>query len=151
MATAAQELQARVAEMTDAELLALCEAVSAELKRREAAGEPEVPPGQYAAPVRDGCVSQADLGGFETHRRGQNWVATVRSDKTQPGGLARAFWAKASGSWRHLPEGLKAGDVLEVAHEYTTGSGRNDKDRNYVRVTAVTATLLHFDDCAKPS
>lgn len=139
-----------LAGLDDGELTALRDRVEAELAAR-AAARTAGPESQYCADIRNGCVDQEELGGYESHRRGKNWVATVVADKSQPGGLSRDFWAKASGSWRHLPADIKAGDVLEIAHEYTTGGGRCDKSRNYIKVVAVTESGLHFDDCGKPN
>jgi hypothetical protein len=101
------------------------------------------------AVVKNGCVDQGPIH-YESHKRGRNWMATVTADKTKPGGLARSFWDKGTTSWRKLPAGLMAGDVVEVAGEYVTGGGRNDKDRIYIRIVAVEAGRLLYAVAEKP-
>lgn len=99
--------------------------------------------------IRDGCIDQAEIS-YETHRRGKNWIATVVADKTQKGGLRRDFWTKTTTSWRRIPGNLQIGDVLEVAAEYVTGSGRNDKARVYRRVRTVGGGILTLEKVSKP-
>ncbi len=102
--------------------------------------------------IRDGCIDQAEIR-FESHRRGRNWIATVTPNKAIPGagGLERTFWTKTTTSWRKVPEDLQIGDVLEVAAEYVSGSGKNDRDRVYRRVRSIGDGIITLDVTTKPS
>lgn len=60
-------------------------------------------------------------------------------------------WSGCEKKWATRWPSGSAGDVLEVAHGYVTGSGRNDKDRNYVVVVALAGDELYFNDCVKPN
>ncbi len=87
----------------------------------------------YAYAVEDGCVENLD---YEAHKRGKNWIATVKADRASPGGLAREFWRHGSGRWYKAPS-LTAGDVIEMGGDYYTGRGSARRDRRYVLVVRV--------------
>lgn len=84
----------------------------------------------------DGVFLQSDVGVYETHNRGKNWVAVVEADRNAPGGLARDFLGRGRGEKVEADE-IEAGDQLEVAGDYYTMKGRKSPSRSYVRVLAV--------------
>lgn len=87
----------------------------------------------YAYAIEDGCVENLD---YESHKRGTNWIATVTPNRAAPGGLDRVFWKHGSGAWYKAPE-IKAGDVIEMAGDYTSARGNRTRDRRYVLVVRV--------------
>ena len=89
----------------------------------------------YAYAIEDGCVENLD---YETHKRGKNWIATVKPDRGAPGGLDRFFWVHGSGRWYKAPS-LAAGDVIEMGGDYYTGRGIKKTDRRYILVVRVEA------------
>jgi len=86
-----------------------------------------------------GCIENMM---FNDHIRAKNWVATVTMDKTQPGGLARKFWAKGSTGWVEIPADFELGMVIEFAGDYYTGSGRKDARRGYARLVGAQVDHL---------
>ena len=95
--------------------------------------------------IEDGCIDQSDIN-YENHKRGRNWIATVQNNKKAPGGYDRDFWDRASGSYKEIPENLKAGDKIEVAADYSTASGSRRPDREYYKVISVTGTKLTLSE-----
>jgi|GEM_PF-3174384 len=93
--------------------------------------------------IETGCINNFN---FETHKRGKNWIATVQKDRKSPGGLAREFWQRGSGSWCAIPTDLAAGDVLEFAGDYYSGGGSKRPQREYVKVIAITETYVEVTD-----
>lgn len=94
--------------------------------------------------VDHGALTDAPV--WESHARGTNWAATITAiDPAKPGGLDRAFWQRARGDFLYLlPErGVRVGDALEFAGDYTTASGNRSPNRWYGVVTEIgTATLV---------
>jgi len=132
--------------LTDEDLATLYTAIVAERERRTAA---ERPPDAVVVTIDTGHVDQAIIG-YEPHRRGSNWIATVTHDPASPGGLARTFWAKGSGSYRAIPETVAEGDIIEVAHDYTSGGGNRSRNRDYYRLWAVTSAEVILVATTKP-
>ena len=89
--------------------------------------------------VAQGYIDQRDLG-YEDHKRGTNYIATVSFDPSQPGSLAREFWLKGSGSFKAIPSNIMTGEFIEVAHDYTSSGGNRNRRRDYFRVVS------HNDD-----
>lgn len=85
----------------------------------------------YVYQIEDGCLENLD---YQTHSRGKNWIAYVRPDRSEPGGLAREFFSKGSGRWFKMPRPPVPGDVIEMAGDYYTGRGSKRPDRRYVYV-----------------
>jgi hypothetical protein len=84
-----------------------------------------------------------EVPGYESHKRGTNWMASVRPDPRSPGGLARDFWERGRGRYYYMvPAGLTPGDVLECGHDYTTGGGNRHRSREYGVVIEVTPERL---------
>lgn len=94
-------------------------------------------------------IDQRELG-YEDHRRGTNYIATVQFAPSQPGGLSREFWAKGSGSFRAVPDNLEIGDFIEVAHDYTSGCGNRSRKRDYYRIVSVSEGELEFTEDFAP-
>ena len=69
-----------------------------------------------------GYVDQSEVA-YEKHKRGRNWVATVRFDPAAPNSLARAFWKRGSGSYVAVPASLAVGEVLEFGADYYSCGG----------------------------
>jgi len=86
-------------------------------------------------PIETQCIENFN---YETHKRGRSWIATVKKDRRAPGGLSREFWSRGSGKWAEMPLELGAGDVLEFAGDYYSGSCRKNASRKYVKVIVVT-------------
>jgi hypothetical protein len=86
-----------------------------------------------------GCIENLM---FNDHARAKNWVATVTMDKTQPGGLARKFWAKGTAGWVEIPADFELGMVIEFAGDYYSGSGRKDARRSYARLVGAQVDHL---------
>lgn len=75
---------------------------------------------------------------FEPHKRGKNWMATVTRSPSAPGGLERRFWGRDRGNPAgYIVPSLAEGDVIEMAADYTAGSGRVYRKRVYARVIDV--------------
>lgn len=91
--------------------------------------------------VAQGYIDQIDLG-FENHRRGTNYIATVKFNPSAPGGLDRNFWEKGSGSYRAIPDELEIGDFIEVAHDYTSSGGTRNRRRDFYRIVSVSESEL---------
>lgn len=85
-----------------------------------------------------------DVLAWHPHHRGRNWVALVEIEPTLPGGLKRSFFPRASGKVAKvvIPEGLKAGNILEFGADYVSYGGRREPTRIYGVVTGLTATEL---------
>jgi hypothetical protein len=126
------------------ELVALKAEIEARLSNPEIEEE-----GIIALPVVDGCVDQEQLN-FETHSRGKNWIATVNRDKKQPGGLARRFWGRASAGYKAVPADTEVGDIMEVAADYYTSTGRRRESREYHEVVSVDDKTLKLRPTKKP-
>lgn len=93
----------------------------------------------FSYAIEDGCVENHI---FESHKRGTNWIATVKPNRASPGGLDRDFWAKGSGGGRWCkipPSGLRRGDLIEFAGDYSSTRGNKTRDRSYVLVLRVEA------------
>lgn len=88
----------------------------------------------YLYPIEDGCIENLD---YEEHKRGKNWIATVKPNRGSPGGLDRAFWKHGSGRWYKAPDNLAAGDLIEMGGDYYTGRGKKRADRRYILVLRV--------------
>lgn len=91
----------------------------------------------------DGVVAQEDLGSYESHRRGKNWVAVVVPDRSQPGGLSRVFLDRPR--QEYIATDFKVGDVLEIASDYTKASGKKVYSREYVLICQIADTILAAD------
>ncbi len=91
--------------------------------------------------VAQGYVDQRDLH-YEDHKRGSNWIASVSFDPASPSALARSFWNKGSGSFRHVPADLVVGQFIEVAFDYTSGGGNRSRKRRYYRVVKSNENVL---------
>ena len=89
--------------------------------------------------IETGCIENIK---YDDHKRCKNWVATVSINKAAPGGLDRTFWQRGSGEWVVIPEGLEAGQVIEFAGDYYSGSGRKNSRRTYALITQITPTHL---------
>jgi len=85
----------------------------------------------HRIPITDGCIPNLH---YESHSRGNNWVATVTRDKSKPGGLERAFWRRGSGNFVQVPSDLQIGSCLEMAGDYMTGRGGKRPNRGYFQV-----------------
>ncbi|MCW8137294.1 MAG: hypothetical protein KIT58_00110 [Planctomycetota bacterium] len=83
-----------------------------------------------------------------TRSREKAWTATVAYDPAAPGGLRREFWSRGGerGMVR-VPDGLEAGDVVEVALDDSRGGS---KGRDYYRVLARTDDALLIAGASKP-
>ena len=104
--------------------------------------------------TKDGVVENFNS---EPSKRGKSWVATVKQDRSAPGGLDRMFWERSPGNFRKVPDGLQVGDVLEFAGDYYTSSGNKHADRRYCRVVEafdkgieVTDPVVRFADVLPP-
>jgi hypothetical protein len=67
---------------------------------------------------------------FCGHKRGRNWVAKLTGKNAA--NMAKSF-LESRGETVDV-ESVKVGDVLEVAGDYVTSSGRLDPNRHYWRV-----------------
>lgn len=102
----------------------------------------------YAYPFEDGCAKNI---AYESHKRGKNWVATVRPNRAAPGGLDRVFWAHGSGAWYKAPPTFYRGDVVEMGGDYYSARGNVSRDRRYVLVVRVEKQFfigVHIGDTA---
>ena len=95
----------------------------------------------FTVPIPDGMIDQRDLGSYEPHERGKNWVAVVIPDRTKPWGLDRVWLERGRGSC-YVATPIKVGDYLEVGADYVRFSGSRDRNRRYLRVVARTSTHL---------
>jgi hypothetical protein len=86
-----------------------------------------------------GYVDQSEVA-YEDHNRGRNWIATVVYDPGAPGYLDREFW-ESNGLKKEVPNGLRRGDILEIAADYHTSSGNKKPDRHYFRVFGIGEAL----------
>jgi hypothetical protein len=86
----------------------------------------------------------------ERHKRGRNWVATVRFDPAAPNSLARDFWKRGSGSYVGVPPALAVGEVLEFGADYYTCAGHRHENRHYHRVLAVSPVEIVLRETKKP-
>lgn len=132
--------------LSNEQIEALIAELHAELKARKTASVPE---NATVIAIDNGYIDQSDLN-YEEHARGTNWIATVSHDPSQPGGLARKFWDKGSGSYRKVPADLTIGATVEVAYDYTSGGGRRDRKRDYYKVAEVNASELTLAPATKP-
>lgn len=100
--------------------------------------------------VQDGCIQNED---YCDHKRAKNWVAVVRPDVSQPGGLARVFCPHGSGRWYILPSTLAPGEIIEMAGDYYTARGAKQADRRYLLVHEVheTHVVCRFIGTRAPS
>lgn len=78
--------------------------------------------------IEDGYIVEGPA--YTDHRRGKNWLATIESDPTAPGGLKRSFIPRGNGKYMYRSD-LDVGDVYEVGADYYTSSGRKDSRREY--------------------
>ena len=85
-------------------------------------------------PIEDGTIVNHI---YNDHKRAKNWVATVESDKSQPGGLKRTFLDRGPG-YRVLPRGLEAGMWLEFAGDYYSAGGSRSAKREYHKIVSIT-------------
>lgn len=97
----------------------------------------------------DGVVAQEDLGSYESHRRGKNWVAIVAPDRSQPGGLSRVFLDRPR--QEYVAADFEEGDILEIASDYTKASGKKSYNREYVLICQIAADTILAADVPKPS
>ena len=87
----------------------------------------------------------------DNHKRAKNWVSIVLRNKAQRGGLDRAFLDRGDGH-RVMVCGdagrsmLQPGICLEFAGDYVTSGGRRQRNREYVRVTAVAADSITIEE-----
>lgn len=96
--------------------------------------------------IVDGCIEHTN---WESHKRGKNWVATVRRNKASRFGMDREFWQRGSGRWYQVPE-LQPGDVVEMAGDYFKCSGRRAPSREYLRVTEIYDDSIVAEPCDSP-
>jgi hypothetical protein len=96
--------------------------------------------GDYLIRIESGALTDAPC--YVSHKRGKNWFAVIEPDPTKPGGLDRAFAAKAKGDSYYILPTLAIGDAVEFGADYYSGSGRKNADRWYGFVVASTAEWL---------
>lgn len=99
----------------------------------------------FSVPIADGVVDQCDLGEYEAHERGRNWIAVVYPDRSVAGGLIRTWLDRAAGTCYDAST-IKVGDYLEVGSDYVRFSGHKDRKRRYLRVLTRTDTHLTVRD-----
>lgn len=135
-----------VKELTTEELLQILEEVKTEIENREMQ---ELQDDVFKIENQMGYVDQRDLS-YEDHRRGTNYIATVSFNPASPGNLDRDFWGKGSGSFRAIPDSLKEKNVIEVAHDYTSGGGNKSRRRDYYMIVKITDDALFLTETEKP-
>lgn len=97
----------------------------------------------------------AEVPAWESHARGSNWMAVVQIDPSKPGGLDRAFAAKAKGDYFYLTPRLEVGDAIEFGADYRTGGNKKSSRRwfgYYLRTAEVAGTtylVLHEEPDGK--
>lgn len=135
-----------VKELTTEELLQILEEIKAEIENRKMQ---ELQDGVFTVENQMGYIDQKDLN-HEDHRRDTNYVAIVNFNPASPGNLDRDFWEKGSGSFRAIPDYLKEKDIIEVAHDYTSGGGNRSRRRNYYMIVKITDDALFLIEKEKP-
>ena len=96
--------------------------------------------------IESGACLKSELPKYESHSRGTNFAAVIGKDPTSPGGLSREFLPKAHGEYAYMVSGLKPGDALEIAGDYTSGGGKRTRSRWYGIVTKITGDLLELQE-----
>ncbi len=81
--------------------------------------------------VADGALASVPRGCWETHKRGKNWLAVIQVDPSKPGGLDRAFAAKARGDSYYMLPTLEVGAAVEFGADYYSGGGSKNAKRWY--------------------
>lgn len=81
--------------------------------------------------IEDGCLASVPNGCWESHSRGKNWLATISSNPTSPGGLERSFANKAKGELYYILPEVEAGNAVEFGADYYSGGGRKNAKRWY--------------------
>lgn len=79
---------------------------------------------------------------YDDHRRAKNWCATVTVDPKSPGGLARQFHDRGRGKYYYDTKNMSEGDVLEVAADYYSSSGKKNPCRRYFVVDQILPEKL---------
>ena len=100
--------------------------------------------------IENGALQEVPV--WESHRRGQNWLAVIDLDPTAPGGLRRRFATKAHGDYYYMLPDLQIGDAIEFGADYYTTSGRKRAKRWYGVVTGLSpeyVELLHCESARK--
>lgn len=98
--------------------------------------------------IENGALTEIPEGCWEPHSRGKNWMAVIQIDPSKPGGLDRAFAAKARGDGYYLLPSLSPGDALEFGADYYSGRGRKNPTRWYGYVLRVEDDALIVHRCA---
>ena len=80
--------------------------------------------------IEDNALIDAPI--FCYHKRGKNWLASIKPNPKAPGGLERVFWERGRGPYFYIiPENLKLPVAVEFGADYYTGSGRKIPERLY--------------------
>lgn len=82
---------------------------------------------------------------YETHQRGKNWMATIAADPAAPGGLAREFVKNGRGRYYYIVDASLVGKAVEIAGDYTTGSGSRRRTRWYGVVRSISDTEIAIE------
>ncbi len=85
---------------------------------------------------------------YENHKRGRNWLATIDTDPTAPGGLKRDFVDRGKGRYMYRNQ-LDVGDAFEVGADYYTGGGSKNSNREYgviIEKHGGTVQVLRFKE-----
>lgn len=102
-------------------------------------------PKVYQFLVANGALLEAPV--FETHIRGQNWMALIDVDASSPGGLGRRFLNRGRGECLYDVEQVGLFDPVEFGADYTTSVGNKKRLRWYGVVVGKTEGALNIEQC----
>lgn len=95
--------------------------------------------------IEDGFLTETPE--WCSHRRGTNWAAVITIDPLSPGGLGRQFVTRGKGDYLYRASEMPVGTPVEFGGDYTTCSGRRDRNRTYgvvVEVAEEEMTLVEY-------
>lgn len=89
---------------------------------------------EYVLHIENGAFINVPV--YETHKRGQNWMARVQKDPKSPGGLKREFAERARGDEYYyiVPKNWRVGDFVEFGADYFSSGGRRSRTRWYKKL-----------------
>lgn len=104
----------------------------------------------YEVSVTNKVVDQRDLGLYEEHERGRNWIAVITPNRAKAGGLEREFLDRVRTTF-YATDAVKAGDFIEVGADYLTTAGRRHPKRRVFRVLILRANTWVIRDAETPT
>ena len=87
---------------------------------------------------------------YEYHSRGKNWLAVIKLDPSQPGGINRIFLEKAKGDYLYMVSNLSQYDPVEFGADYYSSGGKKHPARIYGVVMSINSQELTFEKCSTP-